>query len=50
MEDLKKFVDKFPYDVIPHIMKIQQGSEEVEIVNDVIHNYRGTSQASKLHE
>lgn len=42
-EDLKKFAEHFPYDLIPHVMENNE-------INDVIHNYRGTVQASMQKE
>ena len=39
IEDMKKFTDRFPYDVIPHITDNNE-------INDIIHNYKGTIQVS----
>lgn len=34
-EDLRKFVERFPWDIIPHITENNE-------INDIIHNYKGT--------
>jgi len=34
---LKKYVENFPYHIIPHITKLNE-------INDVIHNYNNTSE------
>jgi hypothetical protein len=38
-DDLRKFVERFPWDVIPHITDNNE-------INDIIHNYKGTIHAS----
>jgi hypothetical protein len=43
VEDLKKYVDRFNYDLIPHITENNE-------INDIIHNYKGTVQATLLKE
>lgn len=41
MEDLKKYVEKFPYHVIPHVTKNSE-------INDIIHNYSGAGSKNAL--
>jgi hypothetical protein len=41
LEDLKKYVDKFPYHVIPHVTRTAE-------VNDIIHNYNNNGGKSAL--
>jgi hypothetical protein len=43
VEDLKKYRERFPYDLIPHITENNE-------INDIIHNYKGTVQATLLKE
>ena len=42
-EDLRRFVDRFPWDIVPHITENNE-------VNDIIHNYKGTIQATVKKE
>jgi len=42
-EDLRRFVDRFPWDIVPHITENNE-------VNDIIHNYKGTIQAAVKKE
>jgi len=41
LEDLKKYVEKFPYHVIPHVTKNSE-------INDIIHNYSNTGAKNAL--
>jgi hypothetical protein len=43
MEDLKKYVDKFPYHVIPHVTKTSE-------INDIIHNYNNAGGKNALQK
>lgn len=43
IEDLKKYVDRFNYDLIPHITENNE-------INDILHNYKGTVQATLKKE
>lgn len=43
MDDVRKFAVYFPWDLIPHITENNE-------VNDIIHNYKGTIQATAKKE
>jgi hypothetical protein len=43
VEDLRKYVERFNYDLIPHITENNE-------INDIIHNYRNTVQATLKKE
>lgn len=42
-EDLKKYTDRFPYHVIPHVTRTAE-------INDVIHNYNNTGGKNALQK